>query len=98
MIDTHCHLYLDDFRDDLDTVILRAKEEGVTKFYLPAIDSGSTQAMLKLEAQYPGVCFSMMGLHPCSVGENFEEELEFVKDRLFRNRFAAVGEIGLDFY
>jgi TatD DNase family protein len=98
MIDTHCHLYLDDFRDDLDTVILRAKEEGVTKFYLPAIDSESTPAMLKLEAQYPGVCFSMMGLHPCSVRENFEEELQFVKDRLFKHRFAAVGEIGLDFY
>jgi len=98
MIDTHCHLYLPEFADDYQDVINRAVNEGITKFYLPSIDSQSVDSMLHLEAQFPGRCFSMMGLHPCSVKENYQEELQVVQNWLLKRNFAAVGEIGLDFY
>ena len=98
IIDTHTHLYLDDFSADIDEVIKRAKKEGVERFYLPAIDSSETGNLLSLEMKYPGVCFAMMGLHPCSVKENYREELELVYAWLQKRKFAAVGETGLDFY
>ncbi len=98
MIDTHTHLYLNDFAADIDAVIMRAKEEGVEKFYLPAIDSTETANVFALEKKYPGNCFAMMGLHPCSVKENYKEELKMVYEWLQKRKFAAVGEIGLDFY
>ncbi|WP_253271554.1 TatD family hydrolase [Flavihumibacter sp. ZG627] len=98
LIDSHCHLYVEEFRDDISTVISEARGAGVEAFYLPAIDSTEHEAMLGLEAAYPGVCHAMMGLHPCYVKENWEEELKLVADWLARRPFAAVGEIGLDFY
>lgn len=98
LIDTHCHLYLENFKPDLAEVMRRADVAGVKKFYLPAIDSSETENMLKLEADYPGTCFAMMGLHPCSVKGNYMDELDMVKDWLAKRKFAAVGEIGLDFY
>lgn len=98
LIDTHCHLYLRSFREDIAEVMDRAKEAGVEKFYLPAIDSSETANMLQLEASYPDSCFAMMGLHPCSVKEDYEQELEQVAEWLSKRKFAAVGEIGLDFY
>lgn len=98
IIDTHTHLYLNDFAADIDEVIKRAGEEGVEKFYLPAIDSTETDNVLSLEKKYPGRCFAMMGLHPCSVKENYKEELELVYNWLQKRSFAAVGETGLDFY
>jgi TatD DNase family protein len=98
MIDTHCHLYLSEFYEDILEVINRAVKEGVTKFYLPSIDSLSLDSMLQLQVKFPDKCFSMMGLHPCSVKENFREELKIVQDWLSKRKFAAVGEIGLDFY
>ena len=98
LIDTHTHLYLEDFRSDISEVIRRAETEGVKKFYLPAIDSRETDNMLLLEAQFPGKCIAMIGLHPCSVKENYGNELAIVKTWLAKRRFAAVGEIGLDFY
>lgn len=98
LIDTHTHLYLKDFKDDIDEVISRAMMEGVDKFYLPAIDSGELKSMINLEEKYPGKCFAMNGLHPCSVKENFEYELGLVHDGLSKRKFAGVGEIGLDFY
>lgn len=98
LIDTHTHLYLEDFRSDISEVIRRAETEGVKKFYLPAIDSRETDNMLLLEAQFPGKCIAMIGLHPCSVKENYGDELAIVKTWLAKRRFAAVGEIGLDFY
>ena len=98
LIDTHCHLYVNSFRQDIDAVMKRAEESGVKRFYLPAIDSSETENMLKLEASYPDRCFAMMGLHPCSVKENYEQELEQVKEWLAKRTFVAVGEIGLDFY
>ncbi len=98
LIDSHCHLYLPDFKEDIESVILRARENGVTKFYLPAIDSEVTEAMFDLEKRFPGECIAMMGLHPCSVKENYKNELDQVYQWLQKRTFAAVGEIGLDFY
>jgi len=98
IVDTHCHLYLDEFKNDINKVIKRAEDEGVHKFYLPGIDSSEIENMLLLETKFPGKCMAMMGLHPCSVKENYLEELAVVKDWLTKRKFAAVGEIGLDFY
>ena len=96
--DTHCHLYLSEFDADRTEVIKRAELEGVDKFYLPAIDSLVTDTMLDMEKKFPGKCYAMMGLHPCSVKENYEVELQKVEEWLGKRKFAAVGEIGLDFY
>ena len=98
LIDTHCHLYGEEFNEDIDAVIERAKQQGVEKFYLPGIDSTAISSMLKLEKKFPDNCFAMMGLHPCYVKENYKEELKLVEDWLNKRPFAAVGEIGLDFY
>ncbi len=98
LIDTHCHLYSEEFEEGGDEVVERALLAGVKKFYLPAIDSGVIDRMLKLEAGHPGRCYSMMGLHPCSVKENYEEELKIAEDWLQKRPFAGIGETGLDFY
>jgi TatD DNase family protein len=96
--DTHCHLYSNEFAADIDEVIKRAVIEGAEKFYLPAIDSTTHDQMITLEESYPGKCIAMMGLHPCSVKENYLYELHIVEEWLAKKKFAAVGEIGLDFY
>ena len=80
MIDTHCHLYSDDFSTDRPAMMERAGAAGVGRFYLPAIDSTVIPAMLQMEEDYPGRCFAMMGLHPCSVKENYKEELQVAED------------------
>ncbi|KUG11797.1 hydrolase TatD [Elizabethkingia sp. HvH-WGS333] len=99
MIDTHTHLYSEQFDEDRDEAIKRAKEAGVEKFYLPAIDSETHEKMLELESQYPGKIFAMMGLHPCSVQpETWEKELALVKEYLDKRPFCAIGEIGIDLY
>jgi TatD DNase family protein len=98
LIDTHTHLYLSDFATDIDEVISRAFNEGVTKFYLPAIDNSNHEDLLQLENKYPDKCFAMMGLHPCSIKANYKDELKIVYDWLQQRKFAAIGEIGLDFY
>jgi len=98
IVDTHTHLYLEDFKEDIAQVIERAKQLGVQKFYLPNIDSSSIDDLLHLEQQFPNVCIAMMGLHPCSVKENFKQELQLVEQWLGKRTFAAVGEIGLDYY
>lgn len=98
IIDTHCHLYSEEFKEDIDAVMQRAKDIGVKKFYLPAIDSSEHGAMLQLEEKFPGECIAMMGLHPCYVKENYKEELKLVEDWLSKRKFTAIGEIGLDFY
>ncbi|MFY7900209.1 MAG: TatD family hydrolase [Chitinophagaceae bacterium] len=98
LIDTHCHLYADEFQDDISTVIQKAQQVGVQKFYLPAIDSSSLEAMYTLEKQFPNVCLAMMGLHPCYVKENYQQELAIVQEQLKKRSFPAIGEIGLDFY
>lgn len=98
IIDTHTHLYLDDFVSDIDAVIKRAVSEGISTFYLPNIDSSSISDMIRLEEKYPEQCIAMMGLHPCSVKENYKDELKLVEEWLKKRPFAAVGEIGLDYY
>lgn len=98
LIDTHTHLYSNEFATDIDAVINRAAQAGVDKFYLPAIDSTTHEQMIALETNYPGKCIAMMGLHPCSVKENYLQELQVVEDFFTKRKFAAVGEIGLDFY
>jgi len=98
LIDTHCHLYNKEFTRDIEEVIQRAEREGVEKFYLPAVDSESHEALLTLEKQYPGRCIGMMGLHPTSVKADYVSELKLVEDWLQRRAWVAVGEIGLDFY
>lgn len=98
LIDTHCHLYSKEFGTESQEIINRAKTVGIEKFYLPAIDSEVIDAMLSLEAANPGVCYAMMGLHPCSVNDRVTVELNLVKEWLDKRPFVAVGEIGLDFY
>lgn len=98
LIDSHCHLYLEEFNTDRADVMQRALELGVKKFYLPGIDSEVIESMLAMEEQYPNICFPMMGLHPCSVKENYKLELSIVESWLQKRKFVAIGEIGLDFY
>lgn len=98
LIDTHAHLYSEEFNNDIQQTIFRAKENGVKKIFLPAIDTTTHNAMIQLEETYPDECFAMMGLHPCYVKENVEEELAVVQQWLTKRKFVAIGEIGLDFY
>ena len=98
LIDTHTHLYVKEFQEDIDEIISRAAKEGVEKFYLPAIDSSETKSMLDLEKRFPGSVFAMAGLHPCSVKENYKEELKKIEQQLSEREFAGIGETGLDFY
>jgi TatD DNase family protein len=98
VIDTHTHLYLPEFAQDIDAVIERAQAVGVHEFYLPAIDSTTTKAMYALAERFPKHMRLMMGLHPTSVQENFQAELDHVYKELSRRSFCAVGEIGIDLY
>ena len=99
LIDTHTHLFLSQFNDDIDNVIQNAISNGVTKMLLPNIDSATTDQMLKLSERYPENCFPMIGLHPCSVStENAKQEIMHVEKMLEKNKFLAIGEIGLDLY
>ncbi len=96
--DTHTHLYAQEFDDDREKVMESAEKLGVRRFYLPNIDSSSINPMLELEKRYPGRCFPMMGLHPCSVKENYLQELTLVEDWLEKRKFCAIGEVGIDLY
>jgi TatD DNase family protein len=98
LIDTHCHIYLEEFDPDRANVVSEAVKEGVNRIFMPAIDSDTHEDMLKIEAEYEGSCYAMMGLHPCSVKANWLAELEIVEKYLSKRRFYALGEIGLDFY
>lgn len=97
MIDTHAHIYLTEFDADREAIILNAQNNDIEKILMPAIDSATHEAMLKVQDSFAN-CISMIGLHPCSVKENFEEEIEIVKTFLQQREFVAIGEIGLDFY
>lgn len=98
LVDTHCHLYSSQFKNDISTVMERASAAGVQKLYLPAIDSEVITDILAFEERYKDKSFAMMGLHPCSVKEDYKEELRIVNEWLDKRKFVAVGEIGLDFY
>lgn len=99
LIDTHTHLYSEQFAEDITEVVARAKANGVERFYLPAIDQSYTERMLNLEAQYPEEMFAMMGLHPCSVHpDTLASEMAHVKEWIDKREFKAIGEIGIDLY
>jgi TatD DNase family protein len=97
-IDTHAHLYLDKFEEDIDQVIAAAIDSGVTKMYLPNIDSQTIESMKNLVAKYPKNCYPMIGLHPSDVKENYQEELAIVKQEAEQGKYIAIGEIGIDLY
>ena len=97
IVETHAHLYSEKFLDDLDLVIDRGEQSGISHYILPNIDSESIESMMLIEEKYPN-CFATMGLHPCSVGNNIERELQVVEDWLSKREFTAVGEIGTDLY
>lgn len=96
--DTHTHLYSEQFDEDRTVVIQKAMDAGVSRFFIPAIDSTCTTSMLQLEKDFSEVVFLMMGLHPTSVKDNYKEELALVKQWLDKRAFYAVGEIGIDLY
>lgn len=96
--DTHTHLYSELFDEDRDTMIKRAIQLGINRFFIPAIDSAYTNAMLELERAFPENIFLMAGLHPTSVKENYKDELAHVENMLSKRRFYAVGETGIDLY
>lgn len=98
LIDTHTHLYANEFDSDRDEMIKNAISRGVSRLFIPSIDASYTQKMYNLEAQYPKNIFLMMGLHPCYVKENYLEELQHVETQLAKRKFAAIGEIGIDLY
>ena len=98
IIDTHTHLYLKQFKDDIDVVINRSREVGVKKFILPAIDSSHFDSMHILKNKYPDEIYLMSGLHPTDVKENYRDELDFVVNSLKTNNYVAIGEIGIDLY
>lgn len=96
--DTHTHLYSEAFEKDQDEMMSRALKAGVSRFFVPAIDSTYTVAMYALERKYPEHVFLMMGLHPTHIKEDYKEELTHVKTALAQRKFVAVGEIGIDLY
>lgn len=98
LTDTHTHLYSDAFKEDRPQMMQRALDLGIKRFFIPAIDSGYTDSMYSLEKEYPDQVFLMMGLHPTSVKEDYEEELAHVEKQFRERSFYAVGEIGIDLY
>jgi TatD DNase family protein len=96
--DTHTHLYSEEFDQDRNEMIQRAIDAGVSRFFIPAIDSSCTEAMYELEKKHPDHVFLMMGLHPTYVKENYLDELQHVENELAKRKFYAIGEIGIDLY
>lgn len=98
LIDTHAHIYSEDFLHDVEDVLQRAYDNDVKKIILPNIDSGSVKRMLDLTDTYPHLCFPLMGIHPTSVAADYREELEAVEYWLGKRKFYGIGEIGIDLY
>ena len=96
--DTHTHLYSSEFDEDRTEMIQRAINAGVSRFFIPAIDSEYTQSMYDLEKDFPENIFLMMGLHPTHVKDNYLQELQHVTEELSKRKFYAIGEIGIDLY
>ena len=97
-VDTHTHLFSEQFNDDIDEVMQRAFDSGVDKMYLPNINSETIDSMMKLSEKYPKNCFPLMGLHPCDVNEDYQKELDLVTEWHAKHKFYAVGEIGIDLF
>ena len=98
IIDTHTHLYSNQFKLDVDDVIAKAKENGVKKFIFPAIDSSHYDSMHALKKKYSDDIYLMSGLHPTDVKKNYKDELDFVVNSLKSHNYVAIGEIGIDLY
>lgn len=98
LIDTHSHIYLEDFNTDIDEVVQNAYNNNVKKIILPNIDSGSIKRLLDLSNSYPHICYPLMGLHPTSVAEDYKEELAAIEYWLDKQKFYGIGEIGIDLY
>ncbi|NQU88674.1 MAG: TatD family hydrolase [Mariniphaga sp.] len=98
LIDSHSHIYSEDFNDDRDEAIQRAINADIQKIILPNIDSTSVESMLKLSEKFPDICYPLIGLHPTSVNENYKSELENVENWLDKRKFYGIGEIGIDLY
>lgn len=97
-IDTHAHIYSEKFESDRSLMLARTFEARVGKILMPNVDSESIEGMFDLEEKYPQQCLAMMGLHPCSVNQDFEKELQIVEEWLGKRKFVAVGEMGIDLY
>lgn len=100
LCDTHAHLYFEQFDTDREETLKKARELGINYIFLPNVDSETIQPLYNLTDAFPDLCFPMMGLHPCSVKANYEQELDIIEQQLRQkpNYFYAIGEIGLDFY
>lgn len=98
MIETHAHIYDEAFAEEIEKVVLEAKASGIQEIWMPNCDSSTIGPMLKMAENYPNFCLPMLGLHPCYVKENFEEELAKIKYQLDRTKVIAIGEIGIDLY
>ena len=98
LIDTHSHLYEESFLPDWDEVVARCRQAGVEKILLPNVDTSTLTALEATVAKDPALFIPMMGLHPCSVKENYQEELATIQSKLFAGKYIAVGEIGIDLY
>jgi len=98
LIDTHTHIYLPEFNSDRDETVRRAVLSGVIKLLMPNIDIDSASQMLSVENNFPGICYSMIGLHPTSVKEDYVYQLDKLEDMANSNKFYAIGEIGIDLY
>jgi TatD DNase family protein len=98
LVDTHTHLFLEQFDNDRDTVIQSAIQSGITKLILPNVDSTSLDSLLDMVRKYPANCFAAIGLHPTSVKENYKEEFSVIEEAIHSNNIVAIGEIGIDLY
>jgi len=98
LIDTHSHIYSDDFNSDIDEIVQNAYNNDVKKIILPNIDSGSIKRLIDLSNSYPHICYPLMGLHPTSVAADYKEELQAVEYWLDKQKFYGIGEIGIDLY
>jgi len=98
IIDTHSHIYQEDYLEDIDHVITSAREHGVTHIFMPNVDLDSIQPMLDLESKYPGYCIPLMGLHPTSVDNSYQDQLSRIKEELSKRKYCGIGEIGMDLY
>ena len=98
LTDTHCHIYLPEFDSDRAIALERAFAAGVTRIFLPNVDQSTTPALMQVAGDYPDNCFPLMGLHPTSVNENYQEELAHVEAMLDQHKFYGIGEIGIDLY
>lgn len=98
IIDTHSHTYDEGFENDIEDVITRAKQAGITNILLPNVDTESIEQVNNLAKKYPQYCLPMMGLHPTSVTENWKSDLHTIKEQFSMHKYIAVGEIGIDLY